>query len=54
MNYPTVGEIYKLRNYAFQFETEMLITLDPVGRFSRNLVCGIRVTGTISHYVWKP
>ena len=41
-------------SHAFQWETKMLITFEPVSRSSWNLVCSIRGTGATSHYAQKP
>jgi len=41
-------------SHAFQWETKMPITFDPVGRSSQNLVCSIRAIGASMRYAHKP
>ena len=41
-------------SHAFQWETKMPITFDPVGRSSRNLVYSIRAIGASMLYAHKP
>jgi hypothetical protein len=41
-------------SHAFQWETKMPITFDPVGRSSRNLVFRIRAIGASMPYAHKP